>query len=364
MTIVTENLVAYTRTFDKVRVAKIAYYGSVYLDFQNEFLYFQNESMIVRIPLELEDKQDIENVFVFDGDKFFLLVNQYETLSFDGKSFISPDNNEFKLSLFSEPYDLPELDPNPEDESWEEINFTVTPDLLYHIRNAMTYISLEQDSLKGIFFDGGELIALQSKKFYQASIDILENFSLPYDFLKVFLSFENLGNLTIYKQNHGDAHRYIFKQNEVTIRFVTSENLSIPVDIHSEDFIKNYDHENYFCLSKSSFVEASNFLEPFTKDIVKSKVIFRFDPNSDSLTIHVNDEQNFINYKVEVEEYSSNTEFQDKELSISLSSVSSIFSQINSELVYITFDSDSPAMKFSSGSDANYFIILTKIKTD
>jgi len=365
MTIVTENLACYARTFDKVRIAKTAYYGSVYLDFEKEFLYFQNESMIVRVPLELEDKDDVENVFVFDGDKFFLLTTQYDSLSFDGKSFTSPDNNEFKLSLFSEPYDLPELDPNLEkDESWEEISFSVTSDLLHHIRNAMTYISLEQESLKGVFIDEGQLIALQSKKFYQAKVDIEDNLTLPFDFLKVFLSFDGIGESTLYKQEHGDAHRYIFKQNDLTIRFVTSSDLSLPVDIHSPDFVKNYNHEEYFCLSKEHFVEASHFLEPFTKDIVKSKVTFNFAPSSNSLTIHVDDEQNIIDYKIEVEEYSSLDTFENEEITISLSAVSSIFSQINSELIYITYNPDSPAMKFSSGSQADYFIILTKIKTE
>lgn len=364
MKILNENLSDYYRTFEKVRVPKVAYYGSVYLDFENEYLFFQNEFTVVRLKLEFsleEDEDSKENVFVFDGDKFFLLVAQYEYLIYDGDKFISPDGNNFKLSTFSEPYDPPELDPT---EDWEKIEFTITPELLHHIRSASSYVPLDQESLRGLFFDNGQLIALQPQKFYQATVDVDNNFSLPFDFIKTLLSFDCVGESALYKQDQGDAHRFVFEQGDLSIRFVSSNDLALPVDIHSEEFISNYDHENYFVVDKSEFVSAIKFLDPFAKEVASSRVSLKFLPESSSLTIYVNDEQNIVDYKVDVHEYSSKNAFEGEELNISLSALSNMFSNIDSDLVYITFDSESPAMKFSSGSEADYFIIQTKIRID
>lgn len=361
MLIKTENLKSLSRLFERIRTPKVAYLGSVYLDFENNSIYFQNETTFVKGRLESSGEEDIENVFVFDGDKFFALVMSYDELLFDGNTFTSPDNNTFKLNLFKEPFFPPEFEPT---EEWRSVDFNLSFDTLQHIKNAIAYIPPDIDSLKGVFVRDGQLIALQPVKFYQAAVDLNVDMNLPLSFIKLLLSFPSLNNSILYMQEHGDAHRYLLTNGDLVMRFVTSENLELPVDIHSEDFISSYNHDNVLTVSKHVFQEALHFLDPFTKDIVNSKITLKFKPEESSLLIYVDDESNVIQYSVEVESFSSHEDFKDKEATLSLSSLSTILSHLQSEKVTISFEDDAPTLLYRCEDTDEYFIVQTKIESE
>jgi hypothetical protein len=360
MKIVTQNLKEYAKLFDKVKIPKNQQYGSVYFDFENEFMYFRNETTSVKIPLIIEEKDEIKNLFVIDGEKIFYLINNYNEIIYDGKNFISPDNNKFELSKSTEYYEIPSFDLN---DSWEKSNIILDSDTLFHLRNGILYADNNESPLSGLFIENGKLIALQPSKFYQSDISIDSKLILPLFFVRVLLSLD-FESIELFSKKIGSAYVYILSNESITIKYSTSSALNLPVDINDENFVNSYNHSTYLKVDKTVFTQGLRFLDPFTKDIINSKAHIKFLPNKNEILFTINDTSNKIEYSIPVEEFSDKEYFKDAEMYFSIQAFNMISSHIDNNYLYIFFNKEKPAVKFASELDSNYFIIQTRIKQD
>lgn len=361
MKILTKDLKQYSKLFEKIRIQKHLYYGAVFLDIENDFLYFQNRESAVRIPLLLNEKDpNIKSINIIDGEKFFYLVNNYDHIIYDGKSFISADGNKFNFSKSEDVYEIPNFDSSND---WSSINMDFNADLLFHIRNASLYADINDSPMSGLFFENNKLIAIQPSKFYQAEINqFSDEISFPLNFIKI-LSSLSFPSVEIFYKKVGNTFQYIVS-NEISIKFSSNSKLSIPVSIDNPDFIASYNHPTYLTVDKSILLQSIRFLDPFSKDIVNSKALIKFYPSLNEMQFIINDNSNNVEYNIPVEFYSDHSYFKDAEMYFSIQSLNSILSSFNKDKIFIFFDKNKPAVKFSTDINSDYFIIHTRIKQE
>lgn len=363
MKIFTQNLREYSKLFEKIHLSKNAEYGSVHLDFKNSLLSFRNEISIVQIDMILENTEtDSKNVFIIDGEKFFFLVNSYDFLIYKDGSFHSPANDKFTLMQNEGEFENNNVKDVSDD--YEEISSVFLPSTIGYIKKALLHILPEELNLNGIFFDNGNLISLQKSRIFQAKTpEVQLSLSIPSELIRIIFLFPDIEKIKFYRKSLSETESYkLIYNNELALQFSSSSNLNLPISVDDEAFKASYSHENYFMLNKLRFQEVLKFLEPFAREVISTKLTFKFLPETSQIEIEIVDQYNNVDYKIPVEEFSNPEYFEDQEINLSLSILSIIASQIEGENIIIHYDSEKPAMKFASSHDPEFFIINSRFK--
>lgn len=363
MRIKTESLKVANKIWSKVRVNGIQYYEYVLLDFENKILAFKNENTFVKVAMELEDNEDEHRAMFVSGVKFFSLVQFYPYIDLEGDTFFSPNGDKFVI---------PELDeevyfPDEEYDDWDEISVNFSTDFNKQLSLSQSYIETDPSSgYSTLFFKDSDIIACNpNKMFFGKSGAISSDFNIPVPLLRIICSLGIEGVVNFKTRKVGNSIMGEFEYLGVWIRYGSSSNFELPFDPKDEEFIASYNHPNYFVVNLSEFDGALKFLSSYLVDIpdaICSCVFNTEDSNNMFFKIMLN-YSGITEYKIKLVECSDPSFFEDKSVSIYLSSLKSavgVLSQYGVESIRISFDPEAPAMKFSdSKEECPVFVVHT-----
>ena len=357
----------YKRLFSSVQVIKHPVYESVFISTKYKKLVFLNETSKVFIDfnIEMEDgEEDIEKSF--NGLKFFALVQNYDTMQYKNGFFISENGDKFKIESdsdeLSDILDLEEELESVKHTDWNKIVFEVDEEFYSNLKKSLHYIDSNQYSSKGALFLHEDIaVAIQENKLFQFSNTTnIEDFKLPPQLIKILVIMELQGDVELYIKESLAGKVTIFKYGPTIFKTTINDFYELPADPKDEEFISSYDHADFFSITKDELLSTLRFLEPFTKDIINSRIQFMFDDKGE-IFININEELDNISYKLKEYTYISNPElFFNKNFWINLIEIKLIVNDISSEKINIFFSEESPALKIK-GDEEDYFFVKTKI---
>lgn len=360
MKIQTTNLKDFRKIYDLTKRTGNAYYDHIYLDFEKETLTFMNDSAIVKIKMDIEDKDDNqENLFV-DGSKFFFLVSTYEYLTVKKKSFYSPQNNRFALQVLNESLDLPD---NKERE-WNQVIITFTEEFNRYLAMSKDYLELSADT--SLFFEKGYMISLSENRFFQAKteLDPESSFDLPVEVVRIIESLKARDDdscVLKYRTTESGGKIYEILYKDLTYNFVSSYDSELPFDPFDPDFVSSFKHDNFLDLDLSSFLETVRTLDLYVRDSSSSHCEIKF--LEDSIMFYLSDEGE-VEYNQPVDSYSDFEQFRDNSFWISLNRLKIALSSLNAkkyEKIRIRYKEDGDMIYFSDKDESGDLLIVQTI---
>lgn len=367
MRILTSNLKSVQKIWNQIRVRGIQYYDYVHLDFHNRILSFMNSTTVVKVNLNLEDNdgKGLEHDPMFiDGSKFFSLVQFYDYVDLEDKTFYSSSGDKFVIPELEEEIEIP----NGEFHDWKTVNVDFNADLNKELSLAMSYVESDMNSeFSSLFIQNGVMFSYNHYRMFHGDTSISGiEFNVPYTLLKLITSLNMMGAVELKTRTlAGGASMTEFSYGDIWIRYSASSKYELPFDPDSDDFKSSYDHETNFVVSMDTIQEAIKFLTAYMVDVSEAVCQCRFstsDPDDMVMTLHL-DYTGAVDYRVKMEKCSDTEYFDGQSAFIYLNSIRSaigILAQYGVKNVNITFDSDAAAMKFSDDDgECPVFVIHT-----
>lgn len=320
-------------------------YSSLFLDLKNGNAYFSNRSFAGRIKIGVEDEGEplLENMFI-PVDKLIHLLSREERLQFDsiGTIFLS-SGDIVQLAIQNDASYIPpdfDITTDPNAVSSKISNFQNIASL---IKQAMVFADSFPDSaLNGIFFRDNSIIALEISRMFEASgITGLPDGDFSIAMAKLMTSCQGEEEVTI---STTDNRLQLSIADELVVQTGSPTSLEI-VDVHSNDFTKNYFHSNYVKLNREEFLAELNFISPFFSQENNQRLKMKFAQDGVFLIV---EEGDHITSKLKTVEYSDFSEFENEERWLSGYYLKIIANTLPSEDIFLRFSKDSKIMDFDS----------------
>lgn len=362
MVLITSNLKKYSKLFLSVRIAGNVYYDYVFLDFRQKTMSFYSDSTWVRTDLIIEGENNIDYLYI-DGFKFFFLVNSYSSLEIKDGEFYSKEGNRFSLPTIEE-----DLTFNIEENySGESKKLKFTKQFLEDLNICKEFLE-KTPTYPALFFEKNIMTALCQTKSIQSVTGFEDNtsFSMPTPVLRAILSLEikedEIIEFRLTKTENG-ADNVEFNYLDLFYRFSSSADVTLPVNPFDSNFIKSFNHKNFFVVETKELVEALKIFSTFAKiDVGHCQIIFNSE-NFINLKLITDSE---VDLNLKVIEYSNFDYFDQKDLWISLSGLSSAANSLAKKKVdkiKIHFEEDKPAIKLQNFENKEeLFIVQTLIQ--
>ena len=307
MKIDTRNLLRYRKIYGMTKVVGNIYFSYVFLDFEKKLLSYQNETTIVSIDLIIEGENEKEKNLFVDGEKFFYLVQKYESLEVRDSQFFTPDGHRMILPSIDEEMELPQ----EVDGDWNHVSFLFDKALISNLSVASSYLEKELD-MPALFFDKGKMFILSSIRYFQADsgLDEEKTFLFPKEIVSMLKSIglQDGDSAIVYYQETSNGGLIV----EVTCgtlhyRHATSSQFEPSVDPLSEDFKENFLHEDYVVFPVKEINRELTFLSALLKDFVSPTCNFSFEEDGENLSLRI-----IIQNNIEVEKLLPILRFSDK----------------------------------------------------
>lgn len=343
-----KNVLKYKNIIMSIAESGHPVYSSLFMDLNNNSAYFSNRSFSGKIKIGVEDEGEplLDNMFI-PVDKVIHLLSREERLRFDSTGVIYLSTGDtVKLSVEKDASYMPpdfDLSNDPNVSSSKISDFPKIAGLMKH---AMVFADSMPDSpLNGVFFRDGSIVSLETSRMFEASgIDGLPDGDFSIAMAKLMTSCQGETEITI---TTSDNKIQMSVADELIVQTGAPTSLEI-VDIRSEDFTKNFQHENYVSIDREEFLNELNFLTPFFSQENHQRMKITFDTDGIFLII---DEGDKVTTKIKKVEYSDFSEFENEERWVSGHYLKIIANTISTETILLKFSKESVVMDFDSNDN-------------
>lgn len=247
--------------------------------------------------------------------------------------------------------------------------------------SALSYVDPDPNSeFSTLYFVSGHAVALDQTKMFFAKLPsgFTMNTDFPYQLVKMItvLKLEGSVNFNSRELSNG-AMMVEFEYDEIKVRFASSAKYDLPIDPLDPAFRSQFEHNNYFIVSKNQLNSSVNFLGEFLKDVSDVICTCKFvtlDNNGNTLDEpYMRIDSTYsgeVSYKIPVKEFSDSSYFNEKTLALYLNifkSVVSTLSNYGAEDILVRYEEGKPAVYFAdanntkTGIEDNIYLIHTVI---
>lgn len=297
----TENIRKYARIISQAYVKGSQFSESVYIDIENEYLYFSNTFYSGRVKINLEKSNDnenedkIENFFV-EIPSFLTLMCTYDELLIkkdkDSSGYVFVNGKEkFKPVIFKKPdsYEVISFEGISNSTQWSEL--LLTEKVVEDVLAATGYASSDKKpEFNGISIKNGIISATDSCRLFisNSNSNINEQISSYSDINLVLDSISFIregfklskGNVCIYHNSAVKTYCVVINGGEVEIIFSESIALSIP-DLKDEALKEKFEYEEYIVVEKAQLEQILLFFEAFVKNERNEKLYINVSTESE-----------------------------------------------------------------------------------
>lgn len=360
------------RFFNGLRVDGNQLYESVYLDFDNACISMCSSNIIVRSKFEFgkEDNTPDQSSFYVDLSGLLTISKNFDSLKLEDRTFISSNNDKFKLKHFDDPFDYSPLDSFEETDDAEKFSLPMNVDTVQVIRDAISFMDVDTTSFfHSLFITQNHLVSGNRIKFYQLNLNKFLDTSMDYPdmiisgpFAKMLNMFDSMGEYTFnftrvirgeepatdFAEDLRDQVLYVTVSNssgETEYEMLVScpaSMLELPDIMDDDGFKKSYNHDNYVVFLMHDLLDSIKMLDPFTSQILNSRAYLQFNEDSSIMRIMIRD-SNFIEKVVPVQEVSDSSYFSGIEIAVNLSILKAILSMLRADEVCLKINSDDKA---------------------
>lgn len=379
MKIMTDGLRKLIKIWAIMRKQGMKAYEYVYVDFAAHKIKFMDEQALIEADLAIVDYEEHDPLYI-EGSKFFSLVNAYNSLEISQNSsvFVTEDGNKFNL---------PQLNiadaafPDDEYTDWDVQQIDFTADFSKLMSSSLNYVDPDPNSeYSTLYFISGHAVALDETKMFFAKLPagFTMQTDFPYQLVKMITIFRLEGPVEFKSRELSNGAMMVeFEHEGIRVRFASSAKYSLPVDPLDPVFRSQFEHENYFIVSKNQLNSSVNFLGEFLKDVSDVICTCKFitmdnDGNPiDEPYLRIDSTYSGeVSYKIPVKEFSDASYFNGKVLALYLNifkSVISTLSNYDTEDILIRYEEGKPAVYFANadntknGVDDDVYVIHTVI---
>lgn len=283
MKIYTENLKKFSRLISQTCIRGNKFTESVYIDFDNNYLYFSHPYYLGRIKIKTDPFENLVNNFLVDTITFFSLVTEYSFININEKYEFSNNKEKFKLITFEKPETYEIIPFNYKESNWTE--YILSEKTIINLVCAKDYMGGEKKKeYHGILLNKNIICSTDTRKIFRANIK--ENFN------NIGLSLESLNfiregykitkKVSIFCNSDG-TYCINIGDDDIEIIFPKMLNLKIP-NLDDIKFRKKYDHPTYLIIEKQKLYDVLIFFESFVKFEKNEKLYFSI-KNTNELVI-------------------------------------------------------------------------------
>jgi len=275
MTMDLQNVRKYENVISKIYTKGDRRSESIYLDFENRYIYFGFNGIYGRIRLIVtsSDNISVPNFFV-DTLTFLSLAKNFDSIELTDRHEFVNGKEKFVISYFEDVANFPSFSYSDPDSDWDSIE--INPEYAQLIKFAYLNSCFDEytdnSKYKGVRFIDNQIVGTDGIKLFRGLIDIkLPNFSIENDLLVYLVLFPKAENTKVYT----NGKKVILSLNN-EIEFIAPRNnrLSIP-DPMSEQFQDKWDHSTYVILDRKVFKDILYFMSAFVKESRNEKLFFK-----------------------------------------------------------------------------------------
>jgi hypothetical protein len=304
----TEPLRKFKLFIDKFRVTQSSFASNVFINFEDNSIYFTNDDLNGKIPFSYEG-DSLENFWV-DAKKFFYLINSFDELEIKEKTFYSKEGQYLLPTIEDDSIELPEYD---NFEGWNENYFDMTfnKEFFDFYKKAKCNINEDDEETRGLFIQNNSwVITNRNRLFLQKTDEVVPNIVFDSYLLTLLDTFAMGHSCKIYtKGDDNSVYRFVFPH--IVIQQGHDTSLQIP-QITSDSFIKeSYYLDNYISLPFKTFSNELKFLNPLLEDVPSKRLFFTVLPESKELKIEIKDNNSLITKKLSLSSISDQEFYED-----------------------------------------------------
>jgi len=342
-------------------------YSTLYLDFENQRIYFGSNRGFGIVTMPVTDYDPKVKPFCVNALSFIAVVEAVPILDVDSYEeknkekikvhyvFRHENGDSFQIAHSDlEEFNYPKFDADLSDA------VVLNQEFIPAIRKASIFTSPDgAKNLDGVFVRNGCIYGIDKLRMYEEALAVAENENLilPRNVWEIFV----LENLIDPKIKIDETCIWVIS-DDITLQFPVNLELFLPEEVGTPEFRAKYQHEHSVRLDKAALGNMIQFFLPFVSDVVQQRLQFIF--NGDGLGIKTED-GNIISRRVPYSDDADTAYFTGQKIWVSALWVKNILSCLSNgkdAVVQIGIDFKVAPLVFSIVGDESTHIVYSRIK--
>lgn len=365
----TQKIKKYFSIVSNVRVKGDFVCGNIFLDFEENKLWFKNTTGIIgylKFDSTIDEGEKVKNILI-PSDKFGFIVSLSDTIEVNSEGTFLVNGGKYDLSIYGDSMDLPDFS-----NSTEISKFILSPESILLIEEATNYMAsgmTVDTALAGVFIRDSRIIGSNRYKLFDYKLEGIQNdYEIPASIANIIKSVSKISgieelavSLTKYESNF-----LKLKVGDDLVIYSTEQyNLSLP-DIDAPDFVKLFNHETKLILDRQDLVNVLQRISIFYKSLGNQKIRITCidDSNIEVSVLATSDTPDFkqaTEILSNVDYRPSYEKFADLSINISGGSLLTAINYMESEKIKLAVGVDSDTGPISVIDNEKFHVILTKI---